>query len=435
MKWFFSLNDSGKKASEYQKQAKVAVCSAKKNTSLEPYCLYDGVESEFTVWLRAQGVTVYFHRTPLYAEIKKINASKLPIASGALLRCEIPKVLTNNEFDDEYVLYTDVDIVFIKDPTTALQEVKCDYFAVSRESLHNRDTKNMNSGVMLMNVHGFLRVYDSFLTYSSDNLHLILTQNLGYDQYLLKTYFEKQWEWLPETMNWKGHWTLNPSAFILHFHGPKPTDISDIFKKGINNYRLPGLASEAFFENVLNIWQPLYQEIITDSIDDLQNEADRVERYSTLIAAHMASAKAFRVSKTLRSNKSAKHFLGFNVNPDFKPGESHPQLQVKGWVVSKSNNVQRIETLYGSVLLFSSQLCEQRPDVLQHFPEVSRLATVGFSCERELSPRELSEYFGNDSTPTLAVRAVLDNGDIIQLAEIELSIQIPMTAGAVTNSP
>lgn len=433
MKWFFSLNASGKKASAYQKQAKVAVSSAKKNTSLEPCCLYDGEESEFTVWLKAQGVAVYFHRTPLYAEIERINASRLAIASGALLRCEIPKVLANHGLNDEYVLYTDVDVVFVKDPTQSLSNITCDYFAVSRESLHNRDRQNMNSGVMLMNAHGFLGVYESFLSYSLDNLQLILTKDLGYDQHLLKTYFEGKWEWLPETMNWKGHWALNPEAIILHFHGPKPTEISDIFEKGLSNYRLPGLASAAFFSNVLNIWNPLYEEVLTAGIHQLQNEVDHMELCNSMIEARMQSIEAYQVTRTLRLSKSDARFLGFNINPYFKQGESYPHFVVKGWIVSASNDVQQVDIFYQERLLLSSQLRDSRPDVLKRFPQVTTSETVGFLCSKELFPRFVEAYFKDNSEPVLTVQAQLHDGTIVPLVEIELSIPATVVASVIAN--
>lgn len=433
MKWFFSLNDSGKKASAYQKQAKVAVSSAKANTSLEPYCLYDGEESDFTIWLKAQGVTVYFHRTPLYAEIKQINASRLAIASGALLRCEIPKVLESHGFDDEYILYTDVDVVFIKDPTKYLTDAKCEYFAVSRESLHNREKQNMNSGVMLMNVHGFLNVYEDFISYSLNNLQLILTKDLGYDQHLLKTYFENRWEWLPETMNWKGHWTLNPEAIILHFHGPKPTEISDIFEKGISNYRLPSLASEAFFSNVLNIWNPIYEDLLRADICTLQSEVDSIDLCNSKIEARMASIEAYQVKRTLKSDELNTHFLGFNINPYFKQGKNCPCLVIKGWVVSADNDVQQVDIFYRSKLLFAGQLHDARPDVLKRFPQVTDSNTVGFLCSKELSPRFVAEYFGNNPDPVLDVQARLYNGTTMQLAKIELSVHASPVANTVTS--
>ncbi|MBR8827561.1 MAG: hypothetical protein DSM107014_06570 [Gomphosphaeria aponina SAG 52.96 = DSM 107014] len=65
MKWFFTLSESSPSWLEDGKLAQVAVYTAKKNTSLEPFCLYDGRENELTNWLRSQRVKVIHHRTAI----------------------------------------------------------------------------------------------------------------------------------------------------------------------------------------------------------------------------------------------------------------------------------------------------------------------------------------------------------------------------------
>ncbi|WP_161565054.1 hypothetical protein [Okeania hirsuta] len=42
MKWFFALNEAGPKFADISKMVKVAVLTARQNTSLEAFCIYDG---------------------------------------------------------------------------------------------------------------------------------------------------------------------------------------------------------------------------------------------------------------------------------------------------------------------------------------------------------------------------------------------------------
>ena len=115
MKWFFALSEASLSDDNlYANCIRVAVLSAKKNTSLIPFFLYDGSENGFIEEMRNLGVNIIYHRTSLYNEIVSANPDDrlfIRIATGAFLRIDIPII----EKNDEFVLYTDCDVMFLKD--------------------------------------------------------------------------------------------------------------------------------------------------------------------------------------------------------------------------------------------------------------------------------------------------------------------------------
>ena len=121
MKWFFAASEVSLDHHDHDFRALIrsAVHSARQNTRLEPHMIYDGEESAFTQEIRNLGVTVIRHRLSFYDRIEAAQKAQRPdwtpymfVASGALLRLEIPTLETR----DEFVLYTDCDVLFLKDP-------------------------------------------------------------------------------------------------------------------------------------------------------------------------------------------------------------------------------------------------------------------------------------------------------------------------------
>ena len=148
MKWFLAISEASLSEDDlYANCIRVAVASAKANTSLKPILLYDGDGGRFVEELKSLGVQVKRHRTALYRDIVEDKPSDdhyMRIASGAFLRIDIPII----EENDDFVLYTDCDVLFLKDPD--LSRLAPKYFAVAPE-FHRGDYNSMNSGVMLIN--------------------------------------------------------------------------------------------------------------------------------------------------------------------------------------------------------------------------------------------------------------------------------------------
>jgi len=215
MRWFFALNEASASFWDYANLVQVAVHSARQRTSLQPVCLYDGADNALTAWLESVDVPVIRRRTFLH----KWVADLAPIPRGAYLRLEIPVVCRERGWDDAYALYTDCDVVFLRDPGAALAALQPAFFAAAPE--HDRtDFTRFNSGVMWINLAGLAG--EQAALESTLRAHLAEAIAPPYDQAALQRHFAGRVDPLPPTLNWKPYWGPSDNAFILHFHGPKP---------------------------------------------------------------------------------------------------------------------------------------------------------------------------------------------------------------------
>ena len=217
MKWYFAVSEASLDRPDHAWRDLIrgAVISALQNTTLTPHMLYDGKVSDFTSEIEAMGVTVIHHRVSFYDRLEAHGRQQqgyLPIASGAFLRTEIPLI----ETEDELVLYTDIDVLFLSDPT--FREGSPRFFAVAPQT-NIGDYQDMNSGVMLINVPAMREVLPAFRASILTNLHI------GLDQENLSLFFKNRYAELDPQLNWKPHWGINPNAQIVHWHGPKPQTI------------------------------------------------------------------------------------------------------------------------------------------------------------------------------------------------------------------
>lgn len=241
MKWFFALNANGNQFAEYAEMLKTAVYTAQKFTSLEPYFLYDGGENALTEWLRERNVEIINCRTFLYDSLSRIAEKRndpnyLNIGAGAFLRTEIPRLTEKLGFTDEFVLYTDIDVIFLKEIVGEISAFKPKYFAVAPEFFMH-DYLAMNSGVMVMNLKNLRAKDDEFRSFMREKIDLLVDHAWDQGAYkmfyqsrflgtkfdpVIKRVFGFKWDKLPHEYNWKPYWGANANAKIVHFHGPKP---------------------------------------------------------------------------------------------------------------------------------------------------------------------------------------------------------------------
>lgn len=261
MKWYFACND---KSPEIYPLIKGAVNSALKNTDLELNFIYDGEENELTRWLNDKGVKIIKHRVSFYEKLEKYyDENSLKIASGAFLRCDIPII----EQEDEFVLYTDCDVLFLKNPQITS---KPKYFACSTQFSKINYT-DFNTGVMLMNAKKLRESHEKFVEFIVENLNLMST----FDQTAYQIFYGGKCTKLPVIYNHKPYWGVEENAFILHFHGPKPTLFtSDEALKTLSyiNYKLYRKNPKAY-EFYLDLFNEYYSEIEynPDGIERLSN--------------------------------------------------------------------------------------------------------------------------------------------------------------------
>lgn len=214
MKWYFAASENP----DLFPLIIGAVNSALQNTTLEPHFIYDGSENKLTQWLKEKGVKIIPYRVGFYEELQKYyNKELLSIASGAFLRCDIPLI----EKDSDYVLYTDCDVLFLKDFEA---QIRPKYFACAPQENKN-NFKDFNTGVMLINVKELRQSHEKFCTFIVENLKLLPT----FDQSAFQIFYGGvggTCTKLPLKYNHKPYWGMDENAVILHFHGCKPTDFA-----------------------------------------------------------------------------------------------------------------------------------------------------------------------------------------------------------------
>lgn len=227
MKCYICLTDSISIRKDYLDLLKVTLISARKNTSLKLVCLYDGKTDDAAYKLLEEyQVEIILHPIPYKQELmeiypkewmnkelgKQIDYNRI---FGTFMRMEIPMI----EKEEEYVLYTDMDVIFNHD--IRLEDLpRPKYLAAAPE--FEKDIRKMsmfNAGILLLNINGMKEKYQEFLTMMNKRQRNSI--NL-FDQGYLNELCFKDMEILPNEYNWKPYWGINEEAKIIHFHGMKP---------------------------------------------------------------------------------------------------------------------------------------------------------------------------------------------------------------------
>jgi hypothetical protein len=223
-KWFFAYNGSYSETFDFH--IRVMVRSALANTSLDPHLIYFGApDHPILSFAEDHGVKIIHHEPSILTDLERIKARfpryPLHIATGAYLRIDLPLICRDLGYTDEVVIYTDCDVVFLRDIPEASTEsfLRPALFSCAPQASQTDWENDMNSGVMVMNVVNLLESYPSFKRFitSGDTL---LELN-GYDQGAYKSFYASKWNKLPLEYNWKPYWGFNEDALIVHFHGPK----------------------------------------------------------------------------------------------------------------------------------------------------------------------------------------------------------------------
>jgi hypothetical protein len=220
-KWYFATNMHGLRHAFAQ--IKVAVVSNRANLRLAPHCIvddFDGDErtDERIRWLVDNGVQIIRHRASMLDVLRPRFGEQMNTFGGHWLRCDIPALETT----DEFVLYTDIDVMFLKPLPDTIAYPK--YVACGPEH-HQNDYGYFNSGVMIMNVPALRDRRSDLVRVVQRRLP---TMSPWDDQSALNELYRHTWLKLPPVWNWKPYWGPNDQALIVHFHGPKPSDVRRI---------------------------------------------------------------------------------------------------------------------------------------------------------------------------------------------------------------
>jgi len=243
MKWFSGVNTHNKELYlDYIDMYTVAVITAKKtNPTIEPFLILDGEIDDIIQDLIDMGVTVIKH-TVTFSEKLKSHYKENTIALGAFLRVDIPKICNDLNIQDDYILYTDNDVMFLDD-VSSLYELTPKYFMCAGEFDPNFTPMGMNSGVMWINWRNMYEDYENFVFYIKTNLSKFQV----YDQDALKQYYVDKMESFGPEYNYKPYWGPNDNIKILHFHGPKPT----FSETQLKDFPYPTLVTSYFKEMTL----------------------------------------------------------------------------------------------------------------------------------------------------------------------------------------
>ena len=227
----------------YVSTLEATLVSARKNTSLEIVALYDGSEdSKCYKLLEFFEVEIIKHEFSHKSYLDKIypnehikrNAKKKDFyhkLSGTFMRLDIPFV----EKKEKYVLYVDIDVIFLKD--VILENLsKPKFLAAAPEFNKNISTmKYFNAGVLLLNIDGMKEKCQQIF---SNMEKCIPNKNGLFDQGYLNEFCFKDMDLLPLTYNWKPYWGVNDKAVIIHFHGIKPLGNNENSGFGMNDSSL-----------------------------------------------------------------------------------------------------------------------------------------------------------------------------------------------------
>jgi len=217
--WYFAVNGPGLRKSF--DLVRVAVTSAKLNTTLKPHCIYDGPPCSELSWLTDQGVTVIQHRPSLAPELKAAYGPKYEQFNGHWLRVDLPLI----ERKARWVLYTDIDVMFLRDPREFA--FRPTYLAVCEEHAVGARS-HFNSGSLVMHLATLRNVHPWFVASIKQRLSSSDFSFPAHDQRSFNDFFLATADWMRPEFNWKPYWGYNEEAVIVHFHGPKPAHVQKI---------------------------------------------------------------------------------------------------------------------------------------------------------------------------------------------------------------
>jgi hypothetical protein len=218
--WYFATNEAGCEGDQGL-HAKLAVLSALRNTRLVPHLITTGFRNDFTRWMEDHGVKLVNATLPFseVIEAAALNGTYSRAYIGHWLRCEIPLI----ERKQEFVLYTDTDVVFLK--PVRLGHLRPFLFASAPE-FQLEGANYVNTGVMLMNVRRMRASAPGFFDYIRGEI--AKANGTYHDQYAYNRYYRNHWTALDPLYNWKPYWPTSPAATVMHFHGAKLNGIRTV---------------------------------------------------------------------------------------------------------------------------------------------------------------------------------------------------------------
>lgn len=236
-----------------------AVRSARANTSLDIAVMYDGDAPEFLDFLAAHDVRCIQQRfsladDPTFWPDPAAPTEKHPggvalgfvaqAICGTFMRFDVPSLFP----EEDYILYTDTDVIFQRDPRPLLQAEHPDFIAgvsYGKSSCWPVGPKSwsrryINAGVLLINVQAWMREFDALV----DTSKRFEWGNIGsgWNESIINQHFDKRIKFLRRTFNWRPWMGVFEAAPIVHYHGARPAHLTEYLEWGIESPDLPGWA-------------------------------------------------------------------------------------------------------------------------------------------------------------------------------------------------
>lgn len=228
MYWFACLRTRPHN-NDFEKHYLVALATARAtNPNLKPILLLDGTITPILKKCRELGTTIIQHQVSIAPGIKA-HYGHVDVPLGTFLRIDIPIICERLNIQDQVVLYTDCDVMFLGN-VMPLVNLRPRVFAVTGECSRVMSDADLNAGVMVMNWREMLLDHDTLRSFISRSWHRILKG--PFDQEAYKLFYGGRLDGLDGIYNWRPYWGDNPDARIMHFHGPKPLCSSF---KGVDN--------------------------------------------------------------------------------------------------------------------------------------------------------------------------------------------------------
>lgn len=240
LKWVFTLGEGANET--IVQRMKVAVLSAINNTNLLPYCLYypqddsDGDQKskdEVEQWLLDRGVIVIHHRPKWVSQVRQaVQNTSNPqywerVLTVSFMEIEIPVV----GFVDNYILYTDKNVAFLRDPTwkdfgTPLP----DMLVIGADPADEYNRTEADGGIALLNNHHMRRTYNAFVDwiFTEEHINNFLEFGGRHGTGAVKEFYESTLSLATKPpFSWKVNWaaTEEESRNIAIVHLPRlPTE-------------------------------------------------------------------------------------------------------------------------------------------------------------------------------------------------------------------
>ncbi len=262
MKWFMAANEDSLKNQQFIRLLRLALFTAKKNTKLDPFLIYEGKPCDEVSILSSEGIKILSTTLSISDELEAWMSDNYPgrqhltTRRGAFLRTEMPRVLKEHEITDEFVLYTDCDVMFMKAPDIAHVHPKC-IAACGRKEGSSRWLRrggywHFSSGVLVINTRSVTNSYVDFQQFVLGNGNGIerpsspfFQKNLFLsDQVSLNLFYRNRIDNMPAKLNWNPSSGVSEKAEIVHFNGLKWTEWAQFEDKQLTEHRQSKFAKQ-----------------------------------------------------------------------------------------------------------------------------------------------------------------------------------------------